>query len=120
MAISTFAVNEFGDLYLADGSNLQLIQGEDAVSQDVGQATKMVKGEDPFDTTKGVDYFNTAFSPTPDYDQFRYQLTRAALSVPDTIEVTSLEITRDGDNLNYLMEVSTIYGPVIASQQVGG
>lgn len=118
MSIATLAVNELGDLYLADGSNLLLLEGEAAVAQDVGQATKMIKGENPFDTAQGVDYFNTAFSPVPNYDQFRFQLSAAALSVPDTIEVTSLEITREGENLNYDMEVSTIYGPVISSQRI--
>ncbi|WVW37739.1 putative tail lysozyme [Aeromonas phage Gekk3-15] len=118
MAISTLQVNEFGDLYLVDGANLAIITGEVAVAQDVDQATKMVLGEDPFDTSKGVDYFGTVFAPSPDYDAFRSQLTTAALSVRDTLGVTSLTMTKDGNEITYAMDVSTIYGAIDVAQTI--
>lgn len=118
MTISTLAINEWGDLYLADGSNLVLLSGDVACAQDVGQATKMVRGENPFSTNDGVDYFGVVFSPTPDYDQFRYQITRAALTVPDTIDVSSLDISISGGQLDYVMDVTTIYGSARTEQSI--
>lgn len=110
MAITTMAVNDVGDLYLVDGSNFGFLSGVAAIIQDIGQATKKVRGENQFNVAEGIDYFGVVFSPTPDYDSFRAQLIEAALSVPDTVDVTSVVMERDGDNLNYEMTVTTIYG----------
>lgn len=118
MAIKTLQTNEFGDLYVVDGSSLGLLDGKDAAVQDVGSATKKILGENPFNSLEGVDYFGTVFSPSPDYDQFRLQLTEAALTVPDVTEVTSIEITKEGDQVNYVMQINTVYGPATVASPI--
>lgn len=119
MAISTLAINANNDLYLVDGSNFGVLTGIDAVVQDVGQATRKVRGENQFNINEGVDYFGAVFSPVPDYDAFRAQLIDAALSVPDTIDVVSVTMARAGDAINYQMEITTIYGTTTVSGAIG-
>lgn len=118
MSLTTFKVDENGDLFLVDGANLGLIFDEEAVAQDVGQATKMLLGENPYDTTQGVDYFGTVFSPQPDYDAFRVQLAREALTIPDTTGVLGVELSKEGNNLIFKMEVATVYGIVTAENSI--
>lgn len=118
MAILSFKADDNGDLSLHNGANLAMVSGKEAVAQDVGQATKKLLGENPFNTSEGVDYFGTVFSPNPDYDQFRFQLVQAAMSVPDVVEVYSLEITKTGDQLYYKMEVNSKYGQITVSNSI--
>ena len=118
MSLATFQVDENGDLFLVDGANLGLVYDVDAVTQDIGQATKMLLGENPYDTSQGVDYFGTVFSPQPDYDAFRVQLAREALTIPDTTGVMGVELTKDGNELTYVMEVATVYGTVTVANSI--
>lgn len=135
MAILTIAADINNDLYLPDGHNLRLDQGEAAVQQGLEQATKMVKGENPFNSDEGVDYFGHIFCPNPNYDMFRFDLTQAALSVPDVVSVQDITMTRTksdlqvdeelrgvssskSDVLSYTMTVATVYGKATIEESV--
>lgn len=118
MALKTLQTDDNGDLYIVDGSSLGVLHNKDAVIQDVSSATKKILGENPFNTLEGVDYFGTVFSPTPDYDQFRLQLMEAALTVADVTDVVSIEITQNGDQISYTMQINTIYGPATVASPI--
>lgn len=135
MAIVTIAADLNNDLYLPDGHNLELISGENAVVQGLEQATKMVRGENPFNADEGVGYFDYIFCPVPNYDMFRFDLTQAALSVPDVVSVQDITMTRvpstiqadqnltgvsssKNDALSYALTVSTIYGKTTIEETI--
>lgn len=111
MGITTLGVNEHNDLFLYDGSNLQLLTGEPAVQQGVNQATSQRLTENPFNVNEGVDYLGAIFTPTPDYNIARDDLSRAALSVPDTLSVIEITLDVQGDKLLFNMVVLSAYGP---------
>lgn len=112
MAISTLTVNANNDLYLADGSNLVIVSGLEAVQQGVDQATKERLGENPFNVNEGVDYFGTVFSATPDYVAFRDELTRAALSITDVTQITSVILSKQENTVLYSLTAKTLYSEV--------
>lgn len=136
MAISTIATDLNNDLYLPDGHNLRMDEGEAAVASGLEHATKMVRGENPFDSNEGVGYFDYVFAPRPNYDMLRYDLTQAALSVPDVVSVQDITITRaastlkseeglrgisssHNDVLTYTITVATIYGRSTIEETIG-
>lgn len=118
MSSRSIAADENGDIYLPDGANVALVTGQDAVIQNVSMATKKILGENPFNSTEGIDYFGTVFNPQPDYDQFRFQLTQAALSVPDVVEVVSVSMSRNESSVEYVMQINSIYGPATVTELI--
>lgn len=118
MSILSLQVDDTGDMVLSDCSNIGFVSGEDACKQDILQAMRMVKGENPFNTDEGVDYFNLVFTPVPDYDQFRDQLVTQIMSVPDTLDVITLNINKSDSTVTIAAEVSTVYGSIIINESV--
>lgn len=116
MTTLTIKTDENNDLYLPDGENLSLIFDEDACSQNILQATLMRAGEDIHDTTSGVDYLGTIFTPQPDEGAARESISDAILSAPDTISIEQLAISVSGNSFNYVALVNTVYGPIKVSK----
>lgn len=110
MATSSIKTNQSNDLYLPDGRNLELVQDMDACVQDTRSKTLMRTGEDIYDATAGVDYFQYIFSPQQSYDDARQSLTDAILSGPDITGIESLEIQIDSGTFFFEATVVTPYG----------
>lgn len=117
MATLTLACNGNNDLYLVDGRNLGWLTGAEACAQNLTQKASMRLGENQYNTTDGVDYFGTIFTPQPNYDAARQSLATNLLRCPDTLSIESLAITIDGDVFEYEAYVHTIYGPVTVNDQ---
>jgi hypothetical protein len=112
MATQTLACNENNDLYLPDGRNLVMLSGSDACAQNLLQRSQERLAENQYNTTEGVDYFGTIFTPQPDYDAARQSLSSNLLACPDVIQINSLTISINGDEFDYEADVHTIYGPL--------
>jgi hypothetical protein len=117
MATQTIACNENNDMYLVDGRNLSIISGAPACAQNLTQKGLMILGENQFNINDGVDYFGTVFTPQPNYDAARQSISKNILECPDTLSVSSLTITTEGDEFEYTAQVSTIYGPITSTNQ---
>lgn len=112
MATLTFKCDANNDLYLPDGRNLELISGAPACAQNLTQKASMRLAENQYNTTDGVDYFGTIFTPQPDYDAARASLSKNLLEVPDVNSIDTLTITIAGDVFSYEADMHTTYGPV--------
>jgi hypothetical protein len=110
MAITTLQVDENNDLFLPDGRNLGVLTGVDALAQDLKLAGLMRTGEDIYDTTNGVDYLGTIFTPQVNYDLARASISNAILKKPDVLSIKSLVLTIGDNVFSYTADVSTIYG----------
>jgi hypothetical protein len=110
MAIVTLQVNSDNDLFLPDGRNFGILSGEEALAQNLPLAGKMIPGEDLYDTTNGVDYFNDVFSQQENYDMARSSISNAILKKPDVLSIRSLVLNINENVFSYTAEVSTIYG----------
>lgn len=125
MATTTLACNENNDLYLVDGQNLGFLTGQDACAQNLKQKTLMVLGENQYNTSDGVDYFGTVFTPQADYDLARESLENNILECPDVTGISSLTITTttvlnpnsglNEEAFNFEADVSTVYDTVTIS-----
>lgn len=116
MASLTIQTDANNDLYLADGRNLVMISGIDALIQNVRQACLMRLGEDIYNVNNGVDYFGTVFTPQVNYDAARKSLQTAILNVPDVLSIENLTITINGNNFDFEADISTVYGQTTVSQ----
>jgi len=115
MATTTLKTNDLNDLYLVDGQNLAIISNVDAVLQDVRSATLMRLGEDIYNTSSGVDFFGTIFTPQQNYDAARESISNAILSSPDTISIERLDVTIASETFSYQAFINTVYGPIPVS-----
>lgn len=112
MATSTIKTDSNNDIFIDAQNNWVLIDGLDAVMQDVRAETLMRSGEDIYNTQKGVDYLGSVFTPQPNYDDARQSLVTAIESSPDVVRVESLTITIDGEVFNYSADILSSYGPL--------
>jgi hypothetical protein len=119
MASQTLQCNENNDLFLPDGRNLAFLSGSAACAQSLRQKSLMRLGENQYNTTDGVDYFGTIFTPQPNYDAARASLAKNLLEVPDVTSIDSLTINISGDQFSYEADVHTPYGPVTAADETG-
>lgn len=112
MATSTIKTDENNDFFIDSQGNFVILDGIDAVLQDVRAETLLRTGEDIYNTNKGVDYLGSIFAPQANYDDARKSLVTAIESSPDVVRVDSLTITIEGEVFEYLAEITSIYGPL--------
>ena len=54
--MKTMALRNDWDLYVDEFGNIAMKDGNDRLAQDVASSVRVFKGEDGFDTTRGVEY----------------------------------------------------------------
>lgn len=117
MATSTLQTNSKNDLFLPDGRNISIITGVTALAQVCRSSGLMRLEEDIFDLTKGVDYLGKIFGATPDLDSARVSLSNAITSHVDVLSIQSLSMGLNGNTLEWVAQILTIYGTVEVSSQ---
>jgi hypothetical protein len=115
MSSFTIQTNGNNDLFLPDGRNLFMLSGLDACVQNVQQACLMRLGEDIYNTSTGVDYFGTIFTPQQNYSAARKSLIDAILSVDDVLSVDSLTIATQDNTFNFVANIRTTFGQTTVS-----
>ena len=109
------AVDAKNDLYIAEDGNLAIHTGLLAVMQACAQAVKTQFGSVVLQTNIGVPSFELIWSGTPNLLQYDVFLRRAILSVPDVLEVVSLDIQAADNKVTYQATIRTIYGPGVVN-----
>jgi hypothetical protein len=112
MATQTILCNENNDMYLPNGRDISMVTGGLACAQNLKQRSLERLGENQYNTTEGIDYFGTIFTPQPNYDAARRSISQNLLACPDVLNIDSLIITTTGDVFSFVANVHTIYGPV--------
>ncbi|QDH49602.1 tail lysozyme [Pantoea phage Kyle] len=113
MASVTILTNENNDIFLPDGRNLSIIKGLPALTQNIRHAHLMRKGEDLYDQENGVDYLGTVFSSPRDEDGARQSIANAILKKEDVKSIETLQISFNGDVMDFAAEIVTVYGDTI-------
>lgn len=116
MSTRTIQADEHNDIAMDDGRNVAFIEGSDACAQNLLEKTLMRLGENQYDTTDGVDYFGTIFTPQPSFDDARQSIIKNLLECPDVISIRSLTIAIEGDVFTFVAQIVTIYGPIKVDQ----
>jgi hypothetical protein len=108
--MKTLAVNNQNDLYLDNNGNIAIATGLIATMQACQQAAQTLLGEMVLQTDQGIPYFQVVFNGVPNIAQFEASLRAAFLGVDGVVQVESIDIVQNGDNLGYTAIIQTIYG----------
>lgn len=113
MSTFSIATDDNNDMYLDKDGNIAVVYDADAVAQDCDHAVKTVLGELIYNPEIGIPYFQVVFVGNPNLTQFESSIRNAILNAnTGVVQVLSLTITRNGDILNYVAQIESIYGPV--------
>ena len=83
---STILLNPSAWDLLIDGSrNIAVASQPYSLAQDAGSAIKLFEGEDYYDTTRGVPYWDQILGHWPPLQVMKSLLNTAALTVPDVM-----------------------------------
>lgn len=112
MATQTILCNENNDMFLPNGRDIEMVFDALACAQNLKQRSLERLGENQYNTTEGIDYFGTIFTPQPNYDAARRSISQNLLACPDVVNIDSLTINPTDGVFNFIANVHTIYGPV--------
>lgn len=90
--------------------NLQTVNGIIACAQDTKTRVGIVKGENPYNTTQGIPYFDDVLGKLGGMDYLRIAITDRILDSSETVGVSNLEITSNDGTTTVTADVETIYG----------
>jgi len=83
---STLLLNpETWDLMVTASGNIAVAAEPYALAQDAASAIKLFQGEDYYDTTRGVPYWETILGHWPSVSVMKAYFVRAALTVPNVV-----------------------------------
>lgn len=105
-----FAVDSNNDLFINNDGTMAINRNLQAVIQACEHIAKAQLLEMVLDLERGVPNFETIWNGSPNTAQFEAYLRRNLLTVPDVIEIVSLETNVRNNVLEYVAEIRTIYG----------
>lgn len=105
-----FSVDENNDLFINNDGQLSISRNLEAVIQACEHVAKAQLLEMVLNQERGIPNFETIWNGSPNVVQFEAYLRRNLLTVPDVIEVVSLETNIQNNVLLYTAEIRTIYG----------
>lgn len=109
---------EGGDLSLTDTRDIATINDGDQVISHVSARLKMVLGEDYFDTTKGVPWFDGMYSLATSYEQKSAILRQTILFTPEVSRLISFTYGIEPSLRQAIVtyHAETIYSTAIADE----
>lgn len=117
MSIFSLMGNNMQTLQLDENNNLVLtrqslnvIDGIEACAQDTRTRVGICRGENPYDTTQGADYFNELLGKMGGQDYIREIIRARILDHPEITGITSLDFKPSNDTATITANITTIYG----------
>lgn len=107
--MQTVQIDADNNLIIVNGS-LKVIDGVEACAQDTKTRVGLCQGENPFDTTEGIDYFNNILGKIGGFDYVREAVRKRILANDEIVQIESLNVTYNNRQLDVLADVSSIYG----------
>ena len=113
--MKTLYLNDNWELELDEEGNIKTIEGAEALSQDLQSELKLYKGEDTFDTEKGIDWNDDILGIMGGEDYIREQISRVILDNEEVVEIIEQNITKDIENnkIEITNKINSIYGELI-------
>lgn len=87
-------LDAFGDIDLT-GDQFSLVDGDDAIKQQLSIRYQFIRGEWDNDTRIGIPYFEEIWIKNPDYNVIRGLFRQATVTTPGIDTVNTLSITVD-------------------------
>lgn len=95
---------------VVENNTLKTITGIIACAQDTRTRVGIVRGENPYNTTQGIAYFDDVLGKMGGFDFLRLAITDRILDNPEINGVRELKIESTGDNTTVTADIETIYG----------
>lgn len=109
--MQTLQLDANNNLIVAQKS-LNVISGVDACAQDTRTRVGLCRGENPYDTTEGADYFNELLGKMGGFDYLREIIRMRILANDEITGIRTLDIKTDKDTAEISAGIDTIYGEI--------
>nr|DAQ17225.1 MAG TPA: Protein of unknown function (DUF2634) [Caudoviricetes sp.] len=109
--MDSLKIDADNNLVLIQG-NLVIAVGIAACAQDTRTRIGFVKGENPYDTAAGTDYFSTILGKMGGIDYIREQIRSRIMDNNEITQINNLALTYEDGVLNLAAKISTIYGNI--------
>ncbi len=107
--MQTLLIDQNNNLIL-ERNNMQVTDGIDACAQDTRTRVGIVRGENPFDTAQGADYFNELLGKMGGQDYLREAIRERIADNDEIVQINNLQVETDNDTTKVVSEISSIYG----------
>ena len=114
MTLRAHRVDDNGDWVIRSGKFV-FVTEEEAASQIIAQTIKTQIGENQYNKTKGIDYFNNVFTGNTNFQKFEFEVRKQVKALSFVEKINSFEYTLENNILSYVMNVSTKYGEATVS-----
>lgn len=109
--MESLKIDADNNLVLTQG-NLAIAAGIDACAQDTRTRIGFARGENPYDTAAGTDYFSTILGKMGGIDYIREQIRSRIMDNNEITQINNLALTYEDGALNLAAKISTIYGNI--------
>jgi hypothetical protein len=109
--MESLKIDADNNLVLTQG-NLAIAAGVDACAQDTRTRIGFARGENPYDTAAGTDYFSNILGKMGGTDYIREQIRSRIMDNSEITQINNLSLTHEGGTLNLAAKISTIYGNI--------
>lgn len=110
--MKTIGINENNDIYIDNSNNLSIKFDLRAMGDIFVNKSQTNMGELIYNTTKGIDFYNTIFS-SPSYpDLFQNQLLSQLEDTEETQQISNFKAEVKNGVFSYSTEIKTNYGKV--------
>lgn len=111
--MQTVRLDENNNIVIYQG-NIQVIDGVNALAQDIKTQVGLCARENPFDLNEGIDYDNEVLGRLGGLNYIKDIIRQRVLSTNDeVINVENVEVTYEDRGLKIDTRVSSIYGEVV-------
>lgn len=107
---TSFAVNANNDLYIGNNGSLAIVSDIQSVLVACACIAKSVRGEMFLQVDRGIPYFETVFTGSPQILQFEAALRAAWKKVDQVLNIISLTTSVQNNQLSYAAEILTSFG----------
>lgn len=109
--MQTLQLDKDNNLVITRGA-LTVIDGATACAQDVKTSIGICRGEDPYDATVGIDFYNKSLGKIGGLDYLREQMRTRILAHPEVTGIRSIDADYASNTLTVTAHISSIYGEV--------
>lgn len=107
--MQTLKLDENNNLVL-DKNNLQILNGIEACAQDTRTRVGICRGENPYNTSQGADYFGEILGKMGGQGYVRDIIRERIGDNEEIVQINSLEIFHNKETMQVVAEISSIYG----------
>lgn len=107
--MKTLQIDENNNLVMVQG-RITVIDGIEACAQDTRTRVGICKGENPYNTEQGADYFNEILGKIGGEEYIRENIRSRILDNEEIVKINNMKVSRDKTTTSVTAEISSIYG----------